>query len=301
MRQEPTENMTAKELFEHGDRWTDERARQALPILIRLAKAARRITYGELNQEIASVFGVKPRTKPRYGGVLGKVGNVLRKLGKEWGVDIPPINVLVVNANDGVPGPGFDPFLERYVATHMQERLTKNNEAAMLERATEAVFDYPGWDDVARYFGLNIDNEILEYHPISLAKPSPVQGGESRNHRMLKEYVAVHPELFRDYGTFPAGEVEYLLLSGDQVDVLFRTEYLTLAVEVKTAEAGPGELTRGIFQCVKYRAVLRAMHAVASELVAVKAVLVTPKAVTGEHKAAACRLDVRLKTVRMPR
>ena len=45
-------------------------------------------------------------------------------------------------------------------------------------------------------------------------------------------------------------------MSGDKVDVYF--EKAAVAVEVKTANAQSQEIRRGIFQCIKYRAVLQA-------------------------------------------
>jgi len=54
------------------------------------------------------------------------------------------------------------------------------------------------------------------------------------------------------------GQKEQILWSGDKVDVYFVES--ALAVEVKTQDARFDELHRGIFQCVKYKAVLRAQQ-----------------------------------------
>jgi hypothetical protein len=72
--------------------------------------------------------------------------------------------------------------------------------------------------------------------------------------------VCSHPEQFIEFGTFKKGEVEVRLLSGDEVDVLFQNRNSVLAVEVKGSNAPESEYWRGLFQCVKYRAVLRAMR-----------------------------------------
>ncbi|CAN5872041.1 hypothetical protein BH10CHL1_BH10CHL1_30730 [soil metagenome] len=66
----------------------------------------------------------------------------------------------------------------------------------------------------------------------------------------------------------------------------------TLAVEVKAADASAGELTRGIYQCIKYCAVLRAMNHVVGELCTVNVILATPKHLLSSHINAARRLRV---------
>lgn len=60
------------------------------------------------------------------------------------------------------------------------------------------------------------------------------------------------------------GEVEYLLPSGDTVDVLFQHKGDWIAVEVKSRISSNLDLARGLFQCVKYRAVIEAVQATQS-------------------------------------
>lgn len=174
----------------------------------------------------------------------------------------------------------------------MSERLTANNRRAMIARATNAVHNYGRWDEVAAYFGITLPGALSDSDPIDLPRPPAVLGGESDAHLALKEYVAAHPKLFAEYGQFSPGLLEVRLLSGDEVDVLFQNEEMTLAVEIKTASAPPGELTRGLFQCVKYRAVLRAMYDVDAKLINVRTVLVTPQPLPFPLRQAATRLNV---------
>ena len=58
--------------------------------------------------------------------------------------------------------------------------------------------------------------------------------------------------------TIAPGKTEAPLYSGDRVDVLFADGRRRIAVEVKASGAPPSELVRGVFQCVKYAAVLDA-------------------------------------------
>jgi hypothetical protein len=91
----------------------------------------------------------------------------------------------------------------------------------------------------------------------------------------LKQWVARHPEAFRAYGLFANATPEATLLSGDEVDALFANRQTFLAIEVKAADAPEDEIRRGIYQCVKYRAVLRAMQLAAGQPPNARAILVT--------------------------
>jgi len=71
-----------------------ERAYRAWPILIARAENETPITYGEL----AGSFGLHHRAV-RY--VLGVIQDYCLN------EDLPPLTILVINAQTGTPGPGF--------------------------------------------------------------------------------------------------------------------------------------------------------------------------------------------------
>ena len=85
---------------------------------------------------------------------------------------------------------------------------------------------------------------------------------ESKDHRQLKEHVARNPSAVGLPAAAGPGDIEVVLPSGDQVDVLFFWDDTYHPVEVKSHRSGVDDLTRGLFQCVKYEAVLRAQMAV---------------------------------------
>ena len=77
----------------------------------------------------------------------------------------------------------------------------------------------------------------------------------------LKNFICANPQLVGlKSGDLP-GESEYPLPSGDSVDVVFAQKRRIHAVEVKPAGSGLVDITRSLFQCVKYRAVLVARAA----------------------------------------
>jgi hypothetical protein len=75
-----------------------------------------------------------------------------------------------------------------------------------------------------------------------------------------RRLFAGHPEIVG----LPAkltGDTERPLLSGDVLDVFFQHGQDSIAVEVKSALSSEADIVRGMFQCVKYRAVLEAQQA----------------------------------------
>lgn len=118
---------------------------------------------------------------------------------------------------------------------------------------------------------------------------SPV--GESAEHRALRVWVCDNPAFVTGDRRVPTGETETRLASADRVDATFSLGSRYWAVEVKSTRSDDADHYRGLYQCVKYRAVVEAMEDIAA--VSVEAVLVTENPLTAEHAALAERLDVR--------
>src|SRR5262249_13833468 len=90
--------------------------------------------------------------------------------------------------------------------------------------------------------------------PIEFVEP---KGGEGAEHRTLKEYVAKHPQVIG----LPRGaksQLEKVLGSGDRADVYFTMGDKFVVAEIKSNISPMVDICRGIFQCVKYKAILRA-------------------------------------------
>lgn len=100
----------------------------------------------------------------------------------------------------------------------------------------------------------------LDFSAILEAAPRRGGGGESENHRRLKEFVAAHPEAIGLPKGTPKGTPEYPLPSGDSLDVFFEHADTWVGVEVKSALSDEADMVRGLFQCVKYQAVMEAVQ-----------------------------------------
>ncbi|MQA40674.1 hypothetical protein [Rugamonas aquatica] len=95
------------------------------------------------------------------------------------------------------------------------------------------------------------------------ASVSPVAPEVSQPpHKALKQFVLDNPDRFgaaRDASVWRA-TTEYALRSGDQIDVFFKSDRCWIGVEVKSSisDSTPDDYERGIYQVVKYLALLTA-------------------------------------------
>ena len=89
-------------------------------------------------------------------------------------------------------------------------------------------------------------------------------GGEGEPHRQLKQYVKDNPRclLTKIQSRGLEAETEKYLPSGDSMDVSFENEACWIGVEVKSRISGENDIERGLYQCVKYQAVMEGYLAV---------------------------------------
>jgi len=233
-----------------GGKLYQQRAREALPLLVRQANATSRIFYSDLATEL----GMPNPRNLNY--VLGNIGEALKALSQEWGEEVPPIQCLVVNKHTGIPGEGIGWFITDKVEFR---KLPLKQQRRLVEAELQKVFSYSKWPGVLQKFGLKsappmpltVINKAAKYKA----------AGESKHHKKLKDFVAKHPQAIRlPLGT-SNGETEYALPSGDTVDVLFVRGADWIGVEVKSKISPEADIARGIFQCIKYRAVIEAYQA----------------------------------------
>ena len=139
-----------------GDRWTEYTARNILPMLIWCAKHGKKITYGQLDQEIQRRQLGHPSWQRSgvYGHPAGAIGNALLETEAAIGEKIPPINSLVVNAKSGIPGAGCDYYLKTYFARRNSKELTDAQRKSMAEDTIEEIWRYQGWDEILKGYGL---------------------------------------------------------------------------------------------------------------------------------------------------
>ncbi|TKA88880.1 hypothetical protein FAZ79_08365 [Guyparkeria sp. SB14A] len=231
-----------------GDKAYQVRARAALPLLVRQAEASAPLFYSDLAEEL----GMSNPRNLNY--VLGSIGQSLERLSKAWKSKVPPIQCLVVNKSTGLPGEGIGWFLVKKAdfAT-----LPLRQKRAIVEAELQHVFSYPRWHEVLEALGL--EPTTFDFTAFVNKARGGFGGGESQEHKALKEYVAQNPRVVGLGANTPRGATEYLLPSGDSLDVSFSGNKIWVAAEVKSSVSAEDDIVRGLFQCVKYRAVMEAV------------------------------------------
>ncbi len=231
-----------------GDKLYQERARAALPLLVRQAIAAKPIFYSALADEL----GMPNPRNLNY--VLGSIGQAMVRLSKQWKTKVPPIQCLVVNKATGLPGEGIGWFL---ITKEGFGKLPLRRRREIVQAELQHIYAYPHWNEVLDE--LELDQAETDFTNEVAKAASGFGGGESAAHKKLKEYVANNPHVIGLPKKTPVGATEYGLPSGDFLDVSFKSKKTWIAVEVKSKISDQADIVRGIFQCVKYQAVLDAV------------------------------------------
>ncbi len=232
-----------------GDKLYQARARKALPILVRQAKAWHPIVYGQLAHEL----GMPNPRNLNY--VLGAIGNSLLELGRIWNSRVPAIQALVINKQTELPGEGLSWFVPD-AAEFLRAPLSQRRQ--IVDAMLGEIYLYKRWDAVLKHFGMKPLPAPAETLPPVETVAGFGRGGEGEAHRRLKERIASDPTLVGLEPSFATRDTEVPLYSGDRLDVQFKYRRRRVAIEVKPASAPLGDLIRGIFQCVKYLAVMEA-------------------------------------------
>jgi len=224
------------------------------------------------------------------------MGRLLKGLEGEWGEPIPCIQSLVVGKtgkveNRGLPSDGIKEFWPDYPQMSRAEKEAKTN----VEYQRIVNFG-SRWNDVLEKLNLPpVTVDIPpEKQPEKVKKPFGT-GGESIEHKNLKEYVRQHPEIVGAGHGWKAF-IEYPLPSNDEIDVVFKSADVCIAVEVKAAvsDALPFDYKRGLYQTIKYGALLKAMNLAGGHEVppTIKSVLVLESSLPEEYRKLAEVLGV---------
>lgn len=232
--------------FQNGSKLYQQRAKLALPLLVARAKAHSTFTYGQLARQIGMP---NPRN---LNHVLGAIGHELQGLSREWKEEVPPIQCIVINKTKKTPGRGIG----FYMPVAQFKQLTPLAKKQVLQMLHIRIWDYQKWDTVLKHFRLTAASPDKEIEEITQKARYGKAGGEGDDHRLLKEYIAKSPYVL---GLPKASAmIEYGFPSGDEIDVMFKYQDQWTGVEVKGAASEDADILRGIFQCVKYQALIEA-------------------------------------------
>ena len=228
-----------------GDKLYQQRAREALPLLVRQATVGETIFYSHLADEM------KMSNARNLNYVLGCIGETLIELSEEHKITIPPIQCLAVNKKNELPGEGIGWFISR---TDFKQ-LSKKQKKIIVDSKLAEIYSFKNWLDILDMLGL--DKPTYPLIPKNTTRKK--RGGEGKAHKELKEYIALNPMIIGLPPSCQKGETEFSLPSGDSIDVVFSHKKQMIAVEVKSRISDISDINRGLFQCVKYQAVSEAM------------------------------------------
>lgn len=263
--------------------------------LIAVALDGDTVTYGDIKHMLETEEGFSTIFATRIGFVAGTLMEHLQKVDPT----APLINVLVVNQIDRQPSKGAGSFMAaRFGIPKLAKDGAKERHPKLWEdtyqRAAAEVYAYEAKDWAKLFkkaFASDLtlgkieeerearkegtENDGLDYNHRRYGK-----GGEGPEHKSLREWVTANPGAIRKGFASARTETEVDLFSGDRVDAVFYCQDRTIVVEVKSRISNEIDLRRGVYQCIKYRAVKAAMDVRDDPLV--EAFLVTETAVSGE-------------------
>lgn len=243
------------------------------------------VTYGRIARHLEQRLEISTVFATRIGGVVGTMMDGILEIDP----DAPLINALTTRSN-GIPGKGVAGYIDEKYLNNRKKKwadFSDKKKLKIVERIRQDVRSYPEWDAIYQeLWGEPATNNYPDegINEGEESKGSSGYGGpaESVQHKALKNWVAENPGEIGIPYDFGKGKTEYKLLSGDVIDVFFTDGKSFIAVEVKSKVSSDEDFRRGIYQCVKYRAVLKAQELpVKAE---VKATLVTERVLNGELK-----------------
>ena len=117
----------------------------------------------------------------------------------------------------------------------------------MLNALNQDIWDYPRWDFRCSYFTCKVDPIVPAQSKIIQEIAVEVKygraGGETEDHRRLKEYVRANPEAVGLPKSL-SGQTEYMFLSCDEIDVLFKSSPTWVGIEVTGPRSDAADIMR---------------------------------------------------------
>lgn len=275
--------------IEQHEYWAKEILKALIDRVEKFEGGDKFITYGDLAGQI-NYPGI--HTGSNFGRLIGLTLGCLGHLIEEVEIDgqkPPLIQAMVVGSGNKLPSDGLKEFNASY------PQLSNEKKRDFAYREFQKIFDYgTRWRIVLDRLGVELPNaEQAKTKPKKAKLYNPWGSEGSPEHRELRDYVAAHPESV-GVSVLAEGLTEYPLKSGDSVDVVFLTEEETVAVEVKSERSGNDDIERGIYQCIKYSAVIESEGVVKKSASIVNAKLVIKGSLSAKNKKTAKALNVQV-------
>lgn len=228
------------------------------------------VYYSDLANEIKYP---EPLTGSAFSSNIGKtlfeMGHLLDNLPtKDWPERIPHLQSLVVTKADKLPGDGLQAFYPDY------PNLPDEKKRDYVNAEYQKVFQFGHrWLDVLAQLGLNPPDGMVPSVKTSSGLYNPYGKDGSPEHQAIRDYILKNPESVKVKSPDRV-YAEYKFKSNDAVDVIAFEANMLHVIEVKSSRSGDDDIERGIYQGVKYRALLQAEEFLEGRKLPVRAVLV---------------------------
>lgn len=277
----------------------------AMRWLIATALDGSTMTYSEVQTRLETEANFSKVFPTRIGFVAGRL--MRRILNVE--PTAPLLNVLVVSQGDRQPSSGAGEFMaDRFGVKRLGFDGAKDAHPRLWKRtyrrAAGEVYEVKSEDWSAlfqRVFNKPLAGEAIKLDRSRRHDGTELDGviagrrygagGEGPFHKALRIWVRENPGSVHRSFADATTETEADLDSGDRVDVVYKFPGRTVVIEVKSRISNIVDLRRGVFQCIKYRAVREAMDVLDDPLV--EAILITEMDLPGEIKKLAKLHSVR--------
>lgn len=228
------------------------------------------LTYGEAKERLEKEVGFERIARAgRTGLTAGTMIDRVLAIDPE----APLLNVLLVERATELPSGGAGGYLAK---RYKQPRVRRENAKDRYPNLWRRTFDLAAghvystsekeWQRLFEAaFGEPLTPREIEEDRNRRKKGEEDDGlrysrkGEGPNHKALRLWVCANPGSIRRRFFSAVTETEVVLDSADRVDAVFNLKDEVVAVEVKSRDSNLIDLRRGVFQCIKYRAVLDAM------------------------------------------
>ena len=268
-----------------------------LRLLISCAKQKKKIYYSQVADILSNQVVPGHVSDQVIGGVVGNVANIIW----ERFPTAPPINMIVVSKKNEIASGGSLSHLMYYFKLDRKPGARQRQKYSDI--AVSDVWSFDDWDTIYRSIARRKwrtleTNAVTEFDDDGQGD-NPRFGGlpESDEHKRLKDYIFHNPEFLKLNDELEAKR-EFIILSGDKIDVALFSKSEFFAIEVKSRRSGEHDLIRGVYQCIKYKAVLRAQYKTLISPENIDAYLVTENEITNKIRILAKSLSVKTFTVK---
>lgn len=243
----------------------EEYAHVALPLLIaHVLQQADDVLVPITYLQLAEMLNRRNKRGDPWARGLGKILYRVTEIvdaASTHGLERPPfltsVVVLSSGPNAGLPDDGVKEWWPGY------DSLSRDDKQAKVSAEHRRVLEFGSrWNEVLRLANMQPVDPSANSGETKRAAGG-WGGGESEAHKSLKHFIFEHPELCgASEGWFR--QEEYALRSGDEIDVMFKSDRVWIGVEVKSriSDLLLSDYERGLYQVVKYKAVLEAQASV---------------------------------------